>query len=234
MWRAAEGGGSLQGEGRAGRAGGLWAQGRLCVWGRRVARLCPCRGSSGVQNGLLVVNMLMDGHRGLAEQLASCDLLAVLQSCWRDGQSSGRPQAVLALSAINRLAEHRLPLGPQAAGTALPSLPVPRRRGCHRRGRLARQGRAPQGVLCVSERPGWAHVSLSRQAERSHWTRRACSCCWVAWTTASCPRRWWWPWSGSSAAKALLPLARWPSCCRTTAASGCCCAAWSCWGQRRL
>lgn len=88
-----------------------------------MARLCPCRGSSGVQNGLLVVNMLMDGHRGLAEQLASCDLLAVLQSCWRDGQSSGRPQAVLALSAINRLAEHRLPLGPQAAGTALPSLP---------------------------------------------------------------------------------------------------------------
>ncbi|XP_030921229.1 cullin-9, partial [Geospiza fortis] len=54
-------------------------------------------GSSGVQNGLLVVNMLMDGHRGLAEQLASCDLLAVLQSCWRAGQSSGCPQPGLAL-----------------------------------------------------------------------------------------------------------------------------------------
>ncbi|XP_016152614.1 PREDICTED: cullin-9-like isoform X2 [Ficedula albicollis] len=77
-------------------------------------------GSSGVQNGLLVVNMLMDGHRGLAEQLASCGLLAVLQSCWRAGQSSGCPQAVLALSAINRLAEQRLPLGPQAAGTEVP------------------------------------------------------------------------------------------------------------------
>ncbi|XP_059696736.1 cullin-9-like isoform X3 [Haemorhous mexicanus] len=73
-------------------------------------------GSSGVQNGLLVVNMLMDGHRGLAEQLASCDLLAVLQSCWRAGQSSGCSQAVLALSAINRLAEHGLPLGLEAAG----------------------------------------------------------------------------------------------------------------------
>ncbi|XP_050827905.1 cullin-9-like isoform X2 [Serinus canaria] len=72
--------------------------------------------SSGVQNGLLVVNMLMDGHRGLAEQLASCDLLAVLQSCWRARQGSGCPQAVLALSAINRLAEHGLPLGPEAAG----------------------------------------------------------------------------------------------------------------------
>nr|XP_030124795.3 cullin-9 isoform X2 [Taeniopygia guttata] len=73
-------------------------------------------GSSGVQNGLLVVNMLMDGHRGLAEQLASCDLPAVLQSCWRAGQSSGCPQAVLALSAINRLAEHGLPPGPEGAG----------------------------------------------------------------------------------------------------------------------
>lgn len=76
-----------------------------------------------MQNGLLVVNMLMDGHRGLAEQLTSCGLLAVLQSCWRDGQSSGCPRAGLALSAINRLAEQGLPLGPEAAGTALPPCP---------------------------------------------------------------------------------------------------------------
>ncbi|XP_066172796.1 cullin-9-like [Sylvia atricapilla] len=77
-------------------------------------------GSSAVQNGLLLVNMLVDGHRGLAEQLASCDLLAVLQRCWSEGQSSGCPQAGLALSAINRLAEHGLPLGPAAAGTEVP------------------------------------------------------------------------------------------------------------------
>ncbi|XP_032539493.1 cullin-9-like isoform X5 [Chiroxiphia lanceolata] len=77
-------------------------------------------GSSGVQNGLLVVNMLMDGHRGLAEQLASCDLPAVLQSCWRGGQSSGCPHAVLALRAINHLAEHGLPLGLEAAGREAP------------------------------------------------------------------------------------------------------------------
>ncbi|XP_030355123.1 cullin-9-like isoform X1 [Strigops habroptila] len=77
-------------------------------------------GSSGVQNGLLVVNMLIDGHRGLAEQLASCDLPAVLQSCWRDGQSPGCPHATLALGAINRLAEHGLPLGPQTAGREAP------------------------------------------------------------------------------------------------------------------
>ncbi|XP_075564412.1 cullin-9 [Pelecanus crispus] len=77
-------------------------------------------GSSGVRNGLLVVNMLIDSHRGLAEQLASCDLPAVLQSCWWDGQSTGCPHAMLALGAINRLAEHRLPLGPETAGREAP------------------------------------------------------------------------------------------------------------------
>ncbi|KAM9273169.1 cullin-9 isoform 5-T5 [Cariama cristata] len=73
-------------------------------------------GSSGVRNGLLVVNMLIDSHRGLAEQLASCGLLAVLQSCWWDGQSAGCSHAMLALGAINRLAEHRLRLGLEMAG----------------------------------------------------------------------------------------------------------------------
>ncbi|XP_075269377.1 cullin-9-like isoform X2 [Opisthocomus hoazin] len=77
-------------------------------------------GSSGVQNGLLVVNTLMESHRGLAEQLASCGLAAVLQSCWWDGQSSGCPHAMLALRAINCLAEQRLPLGPQTAGREAP------------------------------------------------------------------------------------------------------------------
>ncbi|XP_061845052.1 cullin-9-like isoform X2 [Colius striatus] len=73
-------------------------------------------GSSGVQNGLLVVNMLMDGHRGLAEQLVSCDLPSVLRSCWQDGQGPGCPHMTLALGAFNRLAEHQLPLGPGPTG----------------------------------------------------------------------------------------------------------------------
>ncbi|KAM7118617.1 cullin-9-like isoform 3-T3 [Ciconia maguari] len=77
-------------------------------------------GSSGVQNGLLVVNMLIDGHRGLAEQLASCDLPTVLQSCWWDRQGAGCPHAMLALGVINRLAEHRLPLGLEMAGREAP------------------------------------------------------------------------------------------------------------------
>ncbi|XP_035178943.1 cullin-9-like isoform X4 [Oxyura jamaicensis] len=70
-------------------------------------------GSSGVRNGLLVLKMLVDGHRDLAEQLVSGELPAVLQSCWRDGQG---PSAMLALGVINRLAEHRLPLGPETPG----------------------------------------------------------------------------------------------------------------------
>ncbi|KAM6128215.1 cullin-9-like [Pterocles gutturalis] len=77
-------------------------------------------GSSGVQNGLLVVKMLTEGHRGLAEQLASCGLPAVLQSCWQDGQSSVCPRAMLALSVMNRLAEHRLPLGLETSGREAP------------------------------------------------------------------------------------------------------------------
>ncbi|XP_040409898.1 cullin-9-like isoform X3 [Cygnus olor] len=74
------------------------------------------RGSSGVRNGLLVLKMLVDGHRGLAEQLVSGELPALLQSCWRDGQGAGGPTALLALGVINCLAEHRLPLGPETPG----------------------------------------------------------------------------------------------------------------------
>ncbi|XP_065595579.1 cullin-9-like isoform X2 [Cyrtonyx montezumae] len=74
-------------------------------------------GSSGVRNGLLVAGMLVDGHRGLAEQLVGCDLPAVLQSCWKDGRDAGCPNAALALSIIDRLAEHRLLCGPEMPGT---------------------------------------------------------------------------------------------------------------------
>ena len=118
-----------------------------------------------MQNGLLVVNMLIDGHRGLAEQLVSCDLPAVLQSCWWDRQGSGCPHAMLALSVINRLAEHRLPVGPEVAGS------TPRHALAHRRSRqgyLACQGRATCWHLS-SKCLGWAHVSLSWQAERPRW-----------------------------------------------------------------
>ena len=130
-------------------------QGRLCAGGRQApALLCPCRGSSGVRNGLLVVNMLIDGHRGLAEQLAGRDLATVLQSCWWDGQSSSCPHAMLALGVINRLAEHQLPLGLETAGSCRP-----RPRLCYSpvgaAGRAASPARAehPTGASPAS---GWA------------------------------------------------------------------------------
>ncbi|XP_067148789.1 cullin-9 isoform X2 [Apteryx mantelli] len=77
-------------------------------------------GSSGVRNGLLVVNMLIDSHRGLAEQLVSCDLPAVLRSCWWDGQSTGCPNKTLALSVIHRLVEHEVPVSLEMAGAEAP------------------------------------------------------------------------------------------------------------------
>uniref|UniRef100_A0A8C6VAS5 Cullin-9 n=1 Tax=Naja naja TaxID=35670 RepID=A0A8C6VAS5_NAJNA len=65
------------------------------------------RASSAVQNGLLVLNMLINNHKGLAEQLGSCDLRSVLQGCCQTGQSSNE---TLARIVLNRLAEHKLPL----------------------------------------------------------------------------------------------------------------------------
>ncbi|KAM8809295.1 cullin-9-like [Eudromia elegans] len=73
-------------------------------------------GSSGVCNGLLVLNMLLEGHRGLAEQLANCGLAPLLRSCWLEAPSPGCPSRLLALSAMNRLAEHEVPLDPGLAG----------------------------------------------------------------------------------------------------------------------
>ncbi|XP_074673602.1 cullin-9-like isoform X7 [Strix aluco] len=96
------------------------AEKALVVVTLRLLAMLMAKGSSGVRNGLLVVNMLIDGHRGLAEQLAGRDLATVLQSCWWDGQSSSCPHAMLALGVINRLAEHRLPLGLETAGREAP------------------------------------------------------------------------------------------------------------------
>ncbi|XP_044867648.1 cullin-7 isoform X1 [Mauremys mutica] len=75
--------------------------------------------SSAVQNGLLVAGLLIDSHRGLAEQLVSCDLPSALQSCCQGGQ--GHANETLAQIALSRLAEHKLPvnLDTAEAGSAL-------------------------------------------------------------------------------------------------------------------
>ncbi|XP_052557082.1 cullin-9-like isoform X1 [Tympanuchus pallidicinctus] len=107
-------------------------------------------GSSGVRNGLLVVRMLVDGHRGLAEQLVGCDLPVVLQSCWRAGRDAGCPIAMLALGVINRLAEHRLPRSPEMPGTEALLLE-------------AREARVPAGGLWDGALPEDVVVALERQ-----------------------------------------------------------------------
>nr|XP_056709368.1 cullin-7 [Euleptes europaea] len=71
--------------------------------------------SSAVQNGLLALNMLINNHKGLAEQLGNCDLHLVLQNCCRSGQSSNE---MLARIVLNRLAEHKLTLSQENADSA--------------------------------------------------------------------------------------------------------------------
>ncbi|KAM8809276.1 LOW QUALITY PROTEIN: cullin-9-like [Eudromia elegans] len=104
-------------------------------------------GSSGVCNGLLVLNMLLEGHRGLAEQLASCGLAPLLRSCWLEAPSPGCPSRLLALSAMNRLAEHEVPLGPGLAGTAAAAV-TSGQGGHRRRARAPRPLPARAGATC--------------------------------------------------------------------------------------
>ncbi|XP_070788437.1 cullin-9-like [Pituophis catenifer annectens] len=85
----------------------------LCVICIAIEKMLATPGaSSAVQNGLLVLNMLINNHKGLAEQLGSCDLRSVLQSCCQTGQSSNE---MLARIVLNRLAEHKLPLSQENA-----------------------------------------------------------------------------------------------------------------------
>ncbi|KAM3854465.1 cullin-9-like [Vipera latastei] len=85
----------------------------LCVICIAIEKMLATPGaSSAVQNGLLVLNMLISNHKGLAEQLGSCDLRSVIQSCCQTGQSANE---MLARIVLNRLAEHKLPLSQENA-----------------------------------------------------------------------------------------------------------------------
>ncbi|XP_077192738.1 cullin-9-like isoform X2 [Paroedura picta] len=88
----------------------------LCAIPAAVQKMLGTPGaSSAVQNGLLVLNMLINNHKGLAEQLGNCDFHSVLQNCCRSGQSSNE---MLARIVLNRLAEHKLPLSQENADSA--------------------------------------------------------------------------------------------------------------------
>ncbi|KAJ7341193.1 hypothetical protein JRQ81_005019 [Phrynocephalus forsythii] len=68
--------------------------------------------SSAVQNGLLVLNKLMEYHQGLAEQLARQGLHAILQSCWSSAFGS---QEMLAQIVLSLLVEYKLPRSQESA-----------------------------------------------------------------------------------------------------------------------
>uniref|UniRef100_A0A8D2L9J3 Cullin 7 n=1 Tax=Varanus komodoensis TaxID=61221 RepID=A0A8D2L9J3_VARKO len=72
-----------------GSASGKDSDNLLCAIRTAIEKMLGTPGaSSAVQNGLLVLNMLINNHKGLAEQLGNCDLHTVLQSCCQAGQSS--------------------------------------------------------------------------------------------------------------------------------------------------
>ncbi|XP_060103999.1 cullin-7 [Heteronotia binoei] len=88
----------------------------LCAIPAAVQKMLDTSGaSSAVQNGLLVLNMLINNHKGLAEQLGNSDLHSVLQNCCRSGQSSNE---MLARIVLNRLAKHKLPRSQENADSA--------------------------------------------------------------------------------------------------------------------
>ncbi|XP_069092517.1 cullin-9-like isoform X1 [Pleurodeles waltl] len=90
----------------------------LCVIPAAIRKMLSTPGClSAVENGLLVVNMLINSHRGLAEQLMNCSIHTVLQSCC---DSMASPQyEMLSLIIKNRLAEHKLPVDVDSAESDL-------------------------------------------------------------------------------------------------------------------
>ncbi|XP_069464981.1 cullin-9 isoform X2 [Ambystoma mexicanum] len=80
----------------------------LCVIPAAIGTMLTTFGCySAVQNGLLVVSMLINNHKSLAEQFLNCGIQAVLQNCC---ESLSSPQhEMLALIVKNRLSAHKLP-----------------------------------------------------------------------------------------------------------------------------
>uniref|UniRef100_UPI00398EEEB8 cullin-9 isoform X1 n=1 Tax=Pristiophorus japonicus TaxID=55135 RepID=UPI00398EEEB8 len=79
-----------------------------------VAKMMNTSGcSSAVQDGLLIVIMLVSNHKSLAELLVSCDICPILYSCIGNGSSStGSHQQMLAIMALSNISlNHKLSTG---------------------------------------------------------------------------------------------------------------------------
>ncbi|XP_030051562.1 cullin-9 [Microcaecilia unicolor] len=87
----------------------------LCTIPAATAKMLSTTGcSSAVQNGLLILSMLINNHRTLAEQFVSCDIHSLLENCC---DSSNSQHKMLALIVKNRLSEHKLPVDSEKTGT---------------------------------------------------------------------------------------------------------------------
>ncbi|XP_054840275.1 cullin-7 isoform X2 [Eublepharis macularius] len=99
-----------------GSASSKVADNLLCAIPAAIEKMLGTPGAlSAVQNGLLVLNVLINNHKGLAEQLGNHDVHSVLQNCCRSGQKSN---AMLARIVLSHLAQHKLPLSQEKADSA--------------------------------------------------------------------------------------------------------------------
>ncbi|XP_029448677.1 cullin-9-like [Rhinatrema bivittatum] len=94
----------------------------LCTIPAAIEKMLSTPGcSSAVQNGLLVVSMLINNHKTLAEQLVSCDIYSLLENCCDNSSSQHK---MLALIVKNRLSEHKLPVDTEKTGTDVSDISV--------------------------------------------------------------------------------------------------------------
>ncbi|XP_072406793.1 cullin-9 isoform X1 [Chiloscyllium punctatum] len=96
------------------------SKGLLNVIPAAVAKMMNTSGcSSAVQDGLLIVIMLVSNHKSLAELLVSCDICPILYSCIGSGSSStGSHQQMLAIMALSNISlNHKLSTGIENKGS---------------------------------------------------------------------------------------------------------------------
>ncbi|XP_048452589.1 cullin-9 [Rhincodon typus] len=96
------------------------SKGLLSVIPAAVAKMMNTSGcSSAVQDGLLIVIMLVSNHKSLAELLVSCDICPILYSCIGNGSSStGSHQQMLAIMALSNISlNHKLSTGIENKGS---------------------------------------------------------------------------------------------------------------------
>ncbi|XP_067884263.1 cullin-9 isoform X2 [Heterodontus francisci] len=90
------------------------SKGLLSVIPAAVAKMMHTSGCScAVQDGLLIVIMLVSNHKSLAELLVSCDICPILYSCIGNGSNStGSHQQMLAIMALSNISlNHKLSTG---------------------------------------------------------------------------------------------------------------------------